>query len=43
LINEDEAGELAAFNQHTKAGGYLVEDDDDVLDTVIETIMAIFN
>jgi OmcA/MtrC family decaheme c-type cytochrome len=43
LINEDEAGELMAFNQHTQAGGYLVEDEDGVLDTVIETIMAFFD
>ncbi len=25
LINEDEAGELVSFNQHTKQGGYLIE------------------
>ena len=42
LINEDDAGGLAAFNQHAKAGGYLVEEDDGVLETVIETIMGIF-
>jgi OmcA/MtrC family decaheme c-type cytochrome len=41
-INEDDAVKLAAFNLHTKAGGYLVENADGVLDTVIETIMAIF-
>jgi hypothetical protein len=43
MINEDEAGELMAFNQHTQDGGYLVEDKDGVLDTVIETIMAFFD
>ena len=43
LINEDAAGELASFNQHTKANGILVENtDDSVLDTVIKTIMAMF-
>ena len=26
LINEDEAGELISFNQHTKQGGYLIEE-----------------
>jgi hypothetical protein len=39
-INEDNAGELAAFNQHTKMGGYLVENGD--VNAVIETIMAPF-
>ena len=43
MINEDEAGELMAFNQHTQDGGYLVEDEDGVLDTVIKTIMAFFD
>ena len=43
MINEDEADELMAFNQHTQDGGYLVEDEDGVLDTVIKTIMAFFD
>ncbi|MDP2718823.1 MAG: cytochrome c3 family protein [Dehalococcoidia bacterium] len=45
LINEDEAGELAAFNQHTKAGGYLIEagkDPQATLSKVINDIMAVF-
>jgi OmcA/MtrC family decaheme c-type cytochrome len=45
LIKEDEAGELAIFNQHTTQGGYLVEggeDPDSTLLTVIHEIMAIF-
>jgi len=42
FINEDDAAGLAAFNLHTKAGGYLVENTDGTLDTVIETIMSIF-
>jgi hypothetical protein len=42
FINEDEAVKLTAFNLHTKAGGYLVENADGVLDTVIKAIMAIF-
>jgi len=48
FINEDEAGELVSFNQHTKQGGYLIEggtDDmeiDDILMTVIDYIMALF-
>ncbi|MFC1765311.1 hypothetical protein ACFL6U_24970 [Planctomycetota bacterium] len=45
MINEDEAGELVSFNQHTKQGGYLVEGGDDypsVLDEVIDYIMALF-
>jgi len=43
FINEDEAGVLAVFNRHTKDFGYLVEDDDGVLDQVIEMIMSLFN
>ena len=45
LINEDDAGELAIFNQHAEQGGYLVEGGDDytaVLAEVIDSIMAIF-
>jgi len=45
LINEDEAGELISFNQHTKNGGYLVEggeDADGTLMAVIDEIMAFF-
>jgi OmcA/MtrC family decaheme c-type cytochrome len=45
LINEDEAGELLSFNQHTKQGGYLIEGGEDAsstLHTVIDEIMALF-
>jgi len=45
LINEDAAGELMLFNQHTRQGGYLIEageDADTTLNTVIDQIMAIF-
>jgi len=48
LINEDKAGELVSFNQHTKQGGYLIEDGtdemsiNDILMTVIDYIMALF-
>ncbi len=42
LINEDEAGGLAAFNEHTKTNGYMLEETGSVLDAVIESIMAIF-
>jgi OmcA/MtrC family decaheme c-type cytochrome len=45
LINEDDAGKLIAFNQHTKQGGYLIEGGDDsasVLDKVIDYIMGLF-
>ena len=42
MINEDEAGKLSAFYQHTKTNGYLVEDDTGVLDKVIERIMSFF-
>jgi OmcA/MtrC family decaheme c-type cytochrome len=42
LIKEDLAGDLAAFNSHTKVNGYLIENDTGVLDKVIETIMALF-
>jgi len=40
LINEDDAGGLAAFNQHTKAGGYLVEDRD--WSAIVAEIMGYF-
>jgi len=50
LINEDNAGYLAAFNQHTNAGGYLVVNDDDpagelsdeVLYGIIDKVMTWF-
>lgn len=45
MINEDEAGKLIAFNQHTKQGGYLIEGGDDytsILDEVIDYIMGLF-
>jgi len=49
LINEDKANELVSFNQHTKQGGYLIEEGADdqetegLLMTVIDYIMALFN
>jgi len=43
MINEDNASELTAFFQHTKANGYLVENDEGILDSVIQKIMGIFN
>jgi OmcA/MtrC family decaheme c-type cytochrome len=48
LINEDEAGELVSFNQHTKQGGYLIpapadsEETQSLLMTVIDYIMGLF-
>jgi OmcA/MtrC family decaheme c-type cytochrome len=45
LINEDAAGALTVFNQHTKQGGYLIDAGEDptaTLGTVIDEIMAIF-
>ena len=48
LINEDEAGELVSFNQHTKQGGYLAEggvdnmETQDMLMTLINEVMALF-
>ncbi len=45
LINEDAAGELVPFNQHTKQGGYLIDarkDASDILMDVIDQIMAMF-
>jgi OmcA/MtrC family decaheme c-type cytochrome len=42
LINEDDAGGLAALNAHTKSFGYAVEDDDGVWDAVVEAVMSLF-
>ena len=45
MINEDAAGELISFNQHTKNGGYMIEAGDDpagTLGTVIDSIMSLF-
>jgi OmcA/MtrC family decaheme c-type cytochrome len=45
MINEDDVGELVAFNQHTKLGGHLIkagEDDVGTLLDVIDVIMAFF-
>ena len=45
LINEDKAGELHLFNQHTTQGGYMVEAGEDATGTlqgVIDQMMAIF-
>ncbi len=49
LIKEDEAGKLVALNQHTKQGGYLIEEGANseetrnILMRVIYYIMAIFD
>ncbi len=43
FINADDAGGLAAFNEHVKDGGYLIEANDGVLDTIIKFIMGMFN
>jgi hypothetical protein len=49
LVKEDNAGELVSFNQHTKQGGYLIEEGassqetQDLLTAVIDYIMALFN
>jgi len=44
LINADLAGDLAAFNEHTKAGGTLAENDeeDTILFGIIDKIMGMF-
>jgi len=45
LITADDPNGLAAFNQHTNMGGYLIEGGDDytaTLDEVIDQIMAYF-
>jgi OmcA/MtrC family decaheme c-type cytochrome len=42
LINADDAGGLASFNQHTKQNGYLVEEDVMPWDEVVAEIMEMF-
>ncbi|UCF14600.1 MAG: hypothetical protein JSW59_14390, partial [Phycisphaerales bacterium] len=51
-IKEDDAAGLAAFQQHTSAGGYVIEDPDrvdggttgeGVWDKVVEIVMSLFN
>ena len=42
LINEDDAGMLAAFNQHTKSNGYLVKAVSGLLDLVIASVESMF-
>jgi hypothetical protein len=42
-IKEDDPDELRAFNQHTRAGGYLIDNAPGLLDSVIKTIMGIIN
>jgi OmcA/MtrC family decaheme c-type cytochrome len=42
IINEDLPGELASFNQHTKAGGYLIENEDGTWQEVVDKIMGMF-
>lgn len=41
-INEDDFAGLTAFNQHLAVNGYRIVNDDGVLETVIETIMSMF-
>jgi OmcA/MtrC family decaheme c-type cytochrome len=41
-LKEDNAGGLAAFQQHVKAGGYVVNDGSGVYDAVVEKIMGMF-
>jgi hypothetical protein len=43
MLRADDADKLAAFNDHVRTFGYLVEDGDGVWDAVVEKIMAIFN
>jgi hypothetical protein len=44
MIKEDQASELASFNQHTKDGGYLlVPGDIPTLETAINAILPMFN
>jgi OmcA/MtrC family decaheme c-type cytochrome len=42
MINEDNAGGLAAFNQHTRSNGYLLEAVTGLYDMVVAEIMGIF-
>jgi hypothetical protein len=45
LINEDAAGQLVAFNQHVKQGGFLIEGGTNItatLNTAISNVMALF-
>ena len=44
LINSDLAGDLAAFNAHTEAGGTFVENDEEdaILYGIIDKIMSMF-
>ena len=42
LINEDDAAGLASLYQHTTLNGYMIEDEEGILDTVIETIFSMF-
>jgi len=42
IINEDLAGELASFNQHTRVGGYLVDAEDITWEEVVDEIMGMF-
>ena len=42
FINEDDAAGLAAFNEHTSVNGYRLEATPGVIDTVIKTIMSLF-
>jgi N-acetyl-anhydromuramyl-L-alanine amidase AmpD len=43
MLRADDADKLAAFNDHVRTFGYLVEDDTGVWDAVVEKIMSVFN
>ena len=42
MLRADDANKLAAFNEHVKTFGYLVEDGDGVWDEVVKKIMLMF-
>ena len=42
FLKEDDVDGLIAFNQHTKAGGYIVDDGDGVWESIVKTMMAFF-
>jgi hypothetical protein len=42
IIAADDASVLTSFNQHTKGGGYLVEDEEGVYEVIVDKIMSMF-
>jgi OmcA/MtrC family decaheme c-type cytochrome len=42
MINEDKAGNLAAFNKHTADNGFMLVNGTGVLDAAVQKIMALF-